>query len=216
MTELDSSKIEASDASAGTPKRRPRRGALAPNPRMWEALRQGPLLRELLTDFYAGVYRDPLLAPFFHATTMAWAIDHQYAFLADIFTGQSTYFGDRPRNAHHWMVISDELFDHREALMEACLRKHGLAEDLIVAWREVEEVFRSHIVKGCAFARLRSGVVLPLEGYSHLVMDSGGICDGCEGIIERGGDSWYHVRTGKAYCAPCSAERGATTEEGTP
>lgn len=187
---------------------RGRRGPLAPNPRMWEALDRGPRLRAILTDFYAEVYRDERLAPFFHATTIEWAIDHQYAFLAEIFTGESMFFGDRPRNAHHWMVISDELFDYREAVMERCLRRHGLPEDLIRAWRAVEEVFRSHIVKQTPFARLRHGVPMPLEGYDHIVLDAGGMCDGCAGEIARGGDSWYHVRTGKAYCAPCAEARG--------
>lgn len=190
-------------------RRRLRRGPLAPNPRMWEALERGARLRAILTDFYAEVYQDPRLAPFFHATTMEWAIDHQFAFLADIFTGERLYFGDRPRNAHHWMVISDELFDYREAVMERCLRRHGLAEDLIAAWRALEEVFRSHIVKGAPFARRRNGVVMPLDGYEHLVLEAGGACDECAGEIVRGGDSWYHVRTGKAFCAGCADALGA-------
>lgn len=185
-----------------------RRGPLAPNPRMWEALDRGPRLRAILTDFYAEVYRDERLSPFFHATTIEWAIDHQYAFLAEIFTGERLFFGDRPRNAHHWMVITEELFDYREALMERCLRRHGLPEDLISAWRAVEEVFRSHIVKRAPIVRLRNGVPMPLEGYEHLALDAGGACDGCAGEIVRGGDSWYHVRTGKAYCAGCAEARG--------
>src|SRR5271165_5269477 len=101
---------------------------------MWEALERGAKLRAILTDFYNEVFQDPKLTPFFHATTIEWVIDHQYAFLAEIFTGERMFFGDRPRNAHHWMVISDELFDYREALMERWLRRHGLADDLIAAW----------------------------------------------------------------------------------
>jgi truncated hemoglobin YjbI len=120
---------------------------------MWEALGRGPLLRAILTDFYAEVFQDPRLLPFFHATTREWVIDHQYAFLAEIFTGERMFFGDRPRNAHHWMVITDDLFD-------------------------------------------------------YLALDAGGACDGCAGEIPRGADCWYHVRTGKAFCAACAAERG--------
>jgi truncated hemoglobin YjbI len=198
----------------GEARGRVRRGPLAPNPRMWEALERGPKLRAILTEFYAEVFRDPLLLPFFHATTMEWVLDHQYAFLAQIFTGERMYFGDRPRNAHHWMVISDELFDYREALMERCLRRHGLPEDLIVAWRAVEEVFRSHIVKASPIPRLRNGVPMPLDGYDRLVLDAGGTCDGCEGEIPRGGACWYHLRTGKALCAACATERGVVAGAG--
>ncbi len=198
----------------GEAKGRVRRGPLAPNPRMWEALGRGPLLRTILTRFYDEVFQDPRLSPFFHATTKEWVIDHQYAFLAEIFTGERMFFGDRPRNAHHWMVITDELFDHREALMERHLRRHGLPEDLIRAWRAVEEVFRSHIVKASPVPRLRNGVQMPLDGHERLVLDAGGMCDGCDGEIPRGGASWYHVRTGKAYCAACAEERGVTAGAG--
>jgi truncated hemoglobin YjbI len=176
---------------------------------MWEALDHGPRLRAILADFYSQVWEDARLAPFFATTTMQWVLDHQYAFLAEIFSGEALFFGDRPRNAHLWMVISDELFDYREALMEKCLRAHGLPEDLVLAWRAVEEVFRSHIVKDRPIPRLRNGVPMPLDGYESLALDAGGVCDGCTGEIARGGESLYHVRTGKAYCASCAERQGA-------
>jgi truncated hemoglobin YjbI len=170
---------------------------------MWEALERGPRLRRILEDFYSQVYADPRLSPFFAHTTREWAIDHQYAFLGEIFSGQEMYFGDRPRNAHHWMVISDELFDYREALMEACLRRHGLPEDLLREWRAVEESFRSHIVKDRPFGKKRRGVELPLDGYESIELSAGGVCDGCSGEIAIGGVARYHVRTGLTYCGRC-------------
>ena len=187
------------------PQRRPRRRAndTEPNLALWGALEQGAKLRRILEDFYEQVYVDPRLAPFFEHTTKSWAIDHQYAFLAEAFTGQDLYFGDRPRNAHHWMVISHELFDYRETLMDQTLRRHGLADEHIRHWRAFEEKFRSHIVKDAPFAKKRRGQALPLEGYEPIVLDSGGICDGCSGIVETHATAHYHVRTGKVYCAQC-------------
>lgn len=180
-----------------------------PNPALWEALERGPLLRAILTDFYGQVYADPALAPFFAHTTMEWAIDHQFAFLAQAFGGERLFFGDRPRNAHHWMVISDALFDYREALMAATLRKHGLAEAHIGYWLSFEERFRSHIVKSAPFPKKRRGVALPLEGFGTVTMDDGGLCDGCGGIVEKGATVVYHLRTGKAYCQACKADETA-------
>jgi truncated hemoglobin YjbI len=199
------------DRESGTEDAEPRRrGPLAPNARMWEALDRGRLLREILIAFYAEVFDDERLAPFFRATTREWVTDHQYAFLADVFTGEKTFFGDRPRNAHHWMVISDELFDHREAIMERTLRAHGLPDDLVRAWLAVEEVFRSHIVKDAPFPRMRNGVAMPLEGYERIALDAGGACDDCGAEIARGAAAAYHVRTGQAFCAPCADARGAS------
>lgn len=182
---------------------RRRRGDLAPNPRMWAALDGGLKLRRILEDFYAQVYRDEKLAPFFERTTLEWAIDHQYSFLGEIWSGEEMFFGDRPRNAHHWMVITDELFDYREALMEATLRRHLLPEDLIREWRALEESFRHHIVKGAPFAKKRRGRELPLEGYERLDLTVGTVCDGCGAALDEGGVACYHVRTGETFCEAC-------------
>lgn len=191
---------------------RARRGPLAPDPVLWEALDRGAKLRAILQDFYDEVYGDPSLAPFFHATTKEWAIDHQFAFLGEIFSGEPMFFGDRPRNAHHWMVIDDALFDHREALMERVLRRHALSEAHIAAWRAVEEVFRHHIVKAAPFARMRNGVAMPLEGWERIGFEAGGVCDACSGEIHVGHDGWYHVRTGQARCARCAHAAMASGE----
>lgn len=188
-----------------TPSRR--RGDLDPNPVMWEALERGKKLREILEDFYAQVYADPRLAPFFVRTTIEWAIDHQYGFLAQIFTGEKMYFGDRPRNAHHWMVISNELFDYREAVMQQCLRRHGLSEERIAEWRAVEEVFRAQIVKDKPFAKKRRGVDLPLDDFEALDLSIGSICDVCQGVLENGSRVQVHRGTGRTYCEPCFAAR---------
>lgn len=181
------------------------RRTLDPHPALWAAFGHGPGLRAVLTDFYDRVYADPRLSPFFVHTTKDWAIDHQYAFLCQILTGENVYFGDRPRNAHHWMVISDELFDYREALMESVLRAHGVADELIRDFRAIDESFRANIVKSAPFPRKRGGVPLPLDGWRPEIMTAGALCDRCSGVIERDGGAWYHVRTGETRCAPCAS-----------
>jgi len=109
---------------------------------MWAALDDGRLLRPILEDFYSRVYADPLLLPFFHGITKQRSVEKVHSFLQQVFTGNKTYFGDRPRNAHHWMVISNELFDYREGLMADCLGRHGLPEHLIARWRKMEGHYR--------------------------------------------------------------------------
>lgn len=190
------------------PKYHNRRGKLAPDPEMWAALSRvaddGAGLNEILDDFYSRVYADARLAHFFEGVTKQRAIEKQHSFLRSIFTGERVYFGDRPRNAHHWMVISNELFDYREALMEDCLRRWGLAEHLIKRWREVEETFRRAIVKDKPWPKKINGVELPLEGYDTLTLEFTSLCDGCEGEMNIGDTVTYHVRTGKTWCATCA------------
>ncbi len=187
-----------------TEPRKRRAGDLEPKPRLWAALQDGAKLTEILADFYTRVYADPRLSPFFEGVTKQRAIEKQYSFLRDKFCGTNEYFGDRPRNAHHWMVISDELFDYRERLMESCMRRAGLSDEMIAEWRSVEEVFRKQIVKSAPIPRKVRGIALPLEGYEPLELTVGCLCDGCEREVSVGEKIWYHVRTGKSFCSTCN------------
>jgi len=198
-----SSESRNSRISAPTPRKPADRPD--PDPEMWAALHNGELLTAILTDFYTRVFEDPQLAPYFHGVTRQRLIEKVYSFMRQLFTGEKVFFGDRPRNAHHWMVISDELFNHREALMTTVLRRHGLAEHLIQRWRGIEENFRNDIVKQRAWVKVMAGVEMPLDGYGEMTVSVGTICDGCAGEIHPGEPVRYHLRIGSTYCQRCSA-----------
>lgn len=178
---------------------------LEPDPEMWAALGEGELLTAILTDFYTRVFDDPQLAPYFHGATRQRLIEKVYSFMRQTFTGEKIFFGDRPRNAHHWMVISDELFDRREALMATVLRQHGLAEHLVERWQAFEYSFRPDIVKTQPFVKIMAGVEMPLDGYGEMTVTVGTLCDGCAGEIGPGENVRYHLRIGSTYCQRCAA-----------
>lgn len=190
--------------TAGAAPRPGERTLPAPDPEMWAALREGERLIEILTDFYDRVFEDAQLAPYFRGVTKRRLIEKVYSFMRHLFTGEKIYFGDWPRNAHHWMVISDELFDHREQLMEACLRRHGLPEHLIRRWRALEESFRPDVVKAEPWVRVMAGVELPLDGYGETTVEVGTLCDSCAREIAPGEAVRYHLRLGTTYCADCA------------
>jgi ferredoxin-NADP reductase/truncated hemoglobin YjbI len=175
------------------------------DPELWAALDDGRLLRPILEDLYARIFADPLLSPFFRNTTKQRSIEKVHSFLQQVLTGNKSYFGDRPRNAHHWMVISNELFDHRQDLLVDCLRRHGLARHLIERWRQMEECYRPDIVKSAPWKRVQNGVELPLDGFGRMVLEVGSVCDGCGGEIACGETVQYHLRLGSTYCPACSA-----------
>jgi len=181
-----------------------RKGDLAPNSVMWEALDSGRLLNKILNEFYELVFNDPKLSHFFDDSTKQRAKEKQYLFMKAIFTGEKCYFGERPRNAHNWMVISDELFDYREELMESVLVSNGLESKLVKQWRAVDEVYRKQIVKTEPIAKKVSGIELPAEGYQFEILDFASICDSCENEINAQSKVSYHVRTGKTYCKNCT------------
>jgi truncated hemoglobin YjbI len=185
------------------PTARRRRGDLEPDLELWGALEHGEKLTRILQDFYARVFADPRLSPFFHGVTVQRVIEKQYSFMRQLLTGERIYFGDRPRNAHHWMVISDELFDHRERLMAECLRRASVPEHLVERWLSIDEVFRKQIVKKKPAPKKIRGLLLPLDGYENIVLAIGSCCDGCQAIMEPGDTASYHQRTGQTYCGGC-------------
>ncbi|MFO7594098.1 MAG: 2Fe-2S iron-sulfur cluster-binding protein [Pseudomonadota bacterium] len=178
-----------------------------PDPEMWAALDEGRLLTAILEDFYGRVFEDERLAPFFEGVTRQRAIEKQFLFLRQQFTGEKVYFGDRPKNAHHWMVISDELFDYREGIMVETLRRHGLPAHLVERWRLLEDSFRDDIVKDKPWKRKMGDIELPVEGYGELVMETGSLCDGCGEEIDAGETIRYHLRMGHVYCPTCMQGR---------
>lgn len=186
--------------------------ATKPDPELWAALQEGVLLKRILTAFYDRVYEDARLAPYFHKVTKRRAIEKQYEFLASAFTGQRSYFGLNPFNAHHWMVISDELFDYREAMMEECIVRHELPPHLVRRWLAFHELFRREIVKSAPRGLIIDGVERHLDGYSEETISIGTICDGCGGEMQPGSMGRMHQRTGQLFCALCGARHVGATD----
>lgn len=184
---------------------------IKPDPELWAALENGVKLTTLLTDFYTHVYADARLAPFFHGVTKQRAIEKQYEFLASIFEGKHTFFGLKPFNAHHWMVISDELFDYREALFLECLRRHGIPEPLIRRWTAIHELFRRSLVKSSPRGLFMDGEERPIGGYEDETLTFASLCDGCNESMDVGSTGRFHVRTGKLFCTQCAAHKAGMT-----
>ncbi len=176
---------------------------------MWEALQQGPRLTAILADFYTRVFEDPRLNPFFRGTSKERMVEKQYLFLRQQFSGEKVYSGCRPRNAHHWMLISDELYDHREALLETVLRDHQFPTHLIERWLAMDNSFRADIVKHVPWKRVIDGVELPMDGIGETVLQAGTLCDACGAGIEPGTRVRYHLRHGTTWCPSCMPETGA-------
>ena len=179
--------------------------SVPPDPELWQALGRGTELRAILEDFYERVYADERLAPFFHNVTKGRSIAKQYAFLAEVFSGEDHYMGLSPFNAHHWMIISDDLFDYREDLFEACVRRRGLPEHLVRRWMAFHELFRRELVKARPRGLIMDGVEHDLEGFDLEELRVATLCDGCNGEIDTGATVRLHRRTGQLFCDGCAA-----------
>ena len=179
--------------------------AIEPDPELWAALKEGELLAQILDDFYTRVYLDPRLSPFFRQATKARVSGKQYEFLVGLMTGVRSSFVEPPFNAHHWMVISDELFDYRENLFFECVRAYDLPDHLVARWASLHEVFRRTMVKSAERGLVHNGVEENKSGYTDEIIGMDGMCDGCFEEILEGSNVRMHQRTGEIFCTKCEA-----------
>lgn len=175
------------------------------DPALWLALKDGQTVRRVLAHFYDQVYADPLLSPFFERVTKDRVIDKQYSFMRQCLTGEKVYFGDRPRNAHHWMIISDALFDHRQSFMRQALEAHDLTPDQISRWFRIEEYFRPDMVKNEVWPRRMGDKDIFTEGFTSETLMEGTVCDHCGAEIPAGTTVAYHRRLGQVGCHVCAS-----------
>jgi truncated hemoglobin YjbI len=155
------------------------------DPAFYAAIGGDATLRRVLDAFYDRVFVDPVLAPFFVKHDKATLKGKQFGFLRMRFTGErGLYMGQRPRNAHHWMVISDEQFDRRQALMAETLVAEGLLPAHVAQWLGIEEVFRRQIVKDRPWPLFYRGYTTYwVEGRRQETATVGTVCDACQAEI---------------------------------
>lgn len=188
----------------------PMQTKLPTDARLWVELDSGKRVRQILDAFYAKVFADERLAPYFQHTTAHHVAGKQYAFLYESMTGEDVYFGDNPYNAHHGMVISDELFDHRQRLMLQTLEEQGLTDGQIRRWTAFEEPYRGHMVKNKVLPRMGAdGVEARPDGFGEETLTEGSICDYCGTAIASGTVVLYHRRLGTLSCPQCAATPSA-------
>lgn len=180
--------------------------SLPPDPSLWRALGDGVSVRAVLEIFYRKVYADPLLRPYFERVTVDRVIGKQYSFLMQSITGEQTYIGERPRNSHHWMVIPDSVFDHRQKLMLDAQREYGLSDVLIERWSRYEEHYRPDIVKYTPWPRRIGDQVVDTERYESIALGEATVCDHCGQEVLAGAVVRYHVRLGLVGCSICSGQ----------
>lgn len=176
----------------------------APDLALWAELDDGKLLVPALREFYHRVFRDPILAPYFAHVTESRLVEKQFNFLNQAITGNKVFWGERPRNSHHWMVITDEIFDHRAAILEQVLLEQQFSAGVIEKLVAIENRYRQDIVKTKPWDKVLFGKTIPAEGFESLILDEASLCDHCQAEVNAGDTVIYHVRTGKIACANCN------------
>ena len=180
-----------------------RRTDIQPDPAFYAAIGGDETVKRVLEIFYDWVFDDPQLLPFFTHVDKPTLRGKQFSFMKRCFLGdKSVYMGQRPRNAHHWMVIDEALFDHRQALMRRALEAIEMAPQNIERWLGTEEVFRQQIVKDTPIPLHYQGVATYWAEDAKeesLAMDA--LCDRCHQEVAAGSSLW--VLGDVAHCRAC-------------
>ena len=197
------------DRSPYTPRDAEKIASIKPDPELWSALENGDKLTAILEEFYGLVFEDERLSPFFRKVTKRRLIEKQYSLTADLFKGTALYFGERPFNSHHWMVISDDLFDYRERLFFEVVERHGLPKHLKNRWAAINELFRREIVKPTPRGQWIDGKEYVKPTYEDIEMTVDTVCDGCFEEVRAGSAVRHHLRTGEIFCPACISKASA-------
>lgn len=193
--------------SAGRGRRGRRVGRTAegvgPDPAFYAAIGGDATVEKALGIFYDRIFGHPRLGRFFAGVDKETIRAKQQAFMKRCFLGEChEYMGQRPRNAHHRMVISDEEFDEREALMRRALLDAGLTPAQAERWIAVEEVFRGQIVKDRPRPLFYRGFATYwAEEERQERVEVGAVCDACGGEVAPG--ATLFVRGERATCLAC-------------
>ncbi len=114
---------------------------------LFDQLGGRPTIERVHKIFYDKVYGDPWLKLFFSHIAQEAIEVQQTDFMSQAFGGPQKYCGALPIPAHKHMNISEELFLHRHALLEASLAQAGLAGPLVAKWLRIDSAFRNGLVK---------------------------------------------------------------------
>jgi hemoglobin len=97
--------------------------------------------------FYDKVYAHEWIGQYFAHIKQDLLESQQTDFMSGSLNGPKKYSGRLPIPAHEYMVITDELFELREALLEESMSELKVPEDLKEIWHRIDRAFRSGIVK---------------------------------------------------------------------
>jgi hemoglobin len=105
------------------------------------------VLQKVAKIFYDKVYDHEWLGQYFTHMEQSHIESQQVDFMSGRLNGPKAYSGRFPGPAHEHMVISVELFDVRESLLEEAMTECNIPEDLKEIWHNIDRAFRDRIVK---------------------------------------------------------------------
>ena len=107
-----------------------------------------PVLRAVLTDFYARVFGDVMIGFMFQGKDRQHLIDREYELTAALLGAPDVTYTGRPmRVAHAQHTIFGGQFERRLQILRDTLRDHGVDPDVEQAWIDHQLALRDQITR---------------------------------------------------------------------
>lgn len=113
----------------------------------FEELGGREMLEKVSKIFYDKVYDDAWIGQYFADIKQEVIEEQQVDFMSMALGGPKVYLGKLPAPAHKHMMISEELFQLREELLDAALKEAGASPELIFRWKKIDNAFKEKLVK---------------------------------------------------------------------
>ena len=113
----------------------------------FESMGGTEIIQRVSKVFYDKVYEDAWLKLYFEAIPQEHIERQQVAFMQAALGGENLYCGQTPPAAHKHMYISEEMFLHRQLLLDQAFKECNASPILIEKWLKIDNAFFQRIVK---------------------------------------------------------------------
>lgn len=123
-------------------------------------------LQKVHRNFYDKVFSHPWLRKYFTDFVQDLIEIQQTNFMMMVMGGPNKYDGRKIRSTHHYMFITEKLFEIRHELLKKTLEEEGLTQDLKEKWLSIDYSFKSVLVKNNmdeCYSRFYTGFVMAFD-----------------------------------------------------
>jgi truncated hemoglobin YjbI len=117
--------------------------------------------------FYDKAYAHPWLSKYFTEKPQHVLEEQQTDFMIQLMGGPKIYAGKTPKSAHQHMMISEELFELRSAMLSDSIKEAGINDELRKEWLAADGALKKALVKSSEEECSRSYPNQPILNFSR-------------------------------------------------
>ena len=114
---------------------------------LYEEIGGYDMIHKVNKSFYDKVYQHPWLSQFFQHIPQERIERQQTDFMVAAFGGPDMYMGREVIPAHLHIMITEEVYNLREQLLEEAFAEVKPPQKLVERWRKIDLAFKNKIIK---------------------------------------------------------------------